>query len=539
MDRLGHTPPMRSNEHTDETDVVVIGGGSGGAAVAGRLAEDGRTRVTLIEAGGANTGWRTNMPGAMPFQTPRTDWKYETVPQSGLNGRRGYQPRGRGLGGSSAINAMVYVRGNAWDYDNWAALGCDGWSYADVLPYFKRAERNVRGGDAWHGADGPLWVSDQTHPNPGSLAFVEAAAALQVARNDDFNGARQDGAGLYQVTQRSGERWTAARAYLTSRSNLRVITDALAERVLFEDGAVWGVAYRRGGESRTIRARRVVLAGGVFATPQLLMLSGIGPARHLAEHGIPVRVDRPAVGTNLQDHLDYTASFESVAPGLLGNSLKGSLASLAGMWRWFRHRSGPMTTCFAESGAFLTVDRDAPAPDIQLHFVIAMVEDHGRAKVPGHGYSCHACVLRPESRGTVRLASGDAGAAPLIDPAFLSDVRDLDLLKRGVRAMYRILEAPPMAALGGRDRYPLDLSDDDALERLIRARSDTIYHPVGTARMGSDDGAVCDPRLRVRGVDGVYVADASIMPKLVSGNINAPAIMIGERAAEFVAADLR
>ncbi len=483
------------------------------------------------------------MPGMIPFQTPKTNWRYETVPQAGLDGRRGYQPRGRGLGGSSAINAMLYVRGNAWDYDNWAAMGCEGWSYADVLPWFKRAERNVRGSNAHHGDEGPVWVSDQEHAHPASRAFIEAAAALQISRNEDFNGARQEGAGMYQVTQKGGERWSAARAYLAdakARPTLRILTEALAERVLFEDGRAWGVAYMRGGESRTIRARRaVVLAGGVFATPHLLMLSGIGPARHLVEHGIAVRIDRAEVGSNLQDHLDYTAAFEAPGHGFLGNSLKGSLAGVRDMIRWIAKRTGPMTTPFAESGAFLRVDPASPAPDIQLHFIIAMVEDHGRAKLPGHGFSCHACVLRPESKGSVRLANADARTMPLIDPAFLSDPRDLELLKKGVRAMYRILETSPLTDFGGRDRYPVDLADDQALERLIRARADTIYHPVGTARMGSDDDAVCDPRLRVRGTDGLYLADASIMPKLVGGNTNAPTMMIGERCADFVATDLQ
>lgn len=481
------------------------------------------------------------MPGMVPFQTATTNWQYETVPQPGLDGRRGYQPRGRGLGGSSAINAMLYVRGNAWDYDNWAALGCTGWGWDEVLPWFRAAERNTRGGDEWHGDTGPLCVDDQCDPHPASHAFVAAAQSLQIARNGDFNGPWQDGAGLYQVTQRNGERWTAARAFLEpARRNVDILTGALATRVLFEDGRAWGVAYTRGGETRTIRARgAVVLAGGVFATPQLLMLSGIGPARHLAEHGVAVRLDRPAVGADLQDHLDYAASFEAPGHGLLGTSLKGSLLGLRDMARWIVRRRGPMTTPFAEAGAFLRLDRDAPAPDIQLHFVIAMVEDHGRARVPGHGYSCHACVLRPESRGTVRLAGADARDMPLIDPAYLSDPRDLDLLRRGVRAMYRILTAPPMAAFGGRDRHPIDLDDDAALDRLIRARADTIYHPVGTARMGSDDDAVCDPRLRVRGVEGLYIADASVMPRLVSGNTNAPTIMIGERCADFVARDLQ
>ena len=481
------------------------------------------------------------MPGALAMQTGATNWRYETVPQAGLNGRRGFQPRGRGLGGSSAINAMIYIRGNAWDYDNWAAMGCPGWSYADVLPYFKRAEHNERGGDDYHGGAGPLWVSDQRHPNPGSIAFVEAGASLQIPRNDDFNGERQEGIGLYQVTQKGGERWSAARAYLDPKQGddkLRVITGVTAERLLFDGGRAVGVSYLRGGKRTELRARAVVLSAGVFGTPQLLMLSGIGPAAHLAEHGIAVRVDRAAVGENLQDHLDYVAAYECDDPRFLGTNLAGSLNALKAMVQWFRRREGVMTTPYAESGAFLKLEPDAPCPDVQLHFVIAALEDHGRVKVRAHGYSGHVCVLRPESKGRVTLASADPRAMPLIDPRFLSDPRDLALMKKGVRAMYRILETPPMSDYRGRDRHPVNLDDDAAIEALIRARSDTIYHPVGTARMGSDDAAVCDPKLRVRGVEGLYVADASIMPKLISGNTNAPSIMIGERAAEFVAADL-
>ena len=526
----------------DEADIVIVGGGSGGAAAAGRLSEDGRYTVALLEAGGRNTGLRTRVPGFMAFQNDKTNWRLETVPQPGLNGRRGYQPRGKGLGGSSAINAMLYLRGNAWDYDNWAAMGCDGWSYADVLPTFKRSEGNERGADAFHGGDGPLSVSDQHWPHPGSLEFVEAAAMLQIPRNQDFNGARQDGVGLYQVTQKGGERWTSSRAYVEpalSRPNFHVVTDALAERVLFEDGKAWGVAYARGNERHVIRARKaVVLAGGVFGTPQLLMLSGIGPAAHLAAHGIAVAIDRPGVGANLQDHIDYVAAYEVPGRFFLGSSLAGTLSMAGGVIRWFRSRSGVMTTPFAEAGGFLTVMPDAPAPDIQLHFVPVVLEDHGRTKVKAHGFSCHVCVLRPESHGTVRLASPDPRDAPLIDPAFLTDPRDMAVMKAGVRTMYRILNAPPLSRHRGKDRYPIDFGDDDALERLIRARADTVYHPVGTARMGADADAVCDPKLRVRGVEGLYVADASIMPKLISGNTNAPSIMIGERCAEFVRADL-
>ena len=464
------------------------------------------------------------------------------MPQPGLNGRRGHQPRGKGLGGSSAINAMIYIRGNKWDYDNWAAMGCPGWSYDEVLPWFRRSERNVRGADAFHGGDGPLWVSEQRFANPGSLDFVEAGASLQIPRNADFNGARQDGIGLYQVTQRNGERWTSARAYLGDKPrqpNLEIKLGVTVERVLFDEGRAWGVAYLQHGESRVIRARRaVILGGGVFGTAQLLMLSGIGPGAHLREHGIAVRIDRPAVGANLQDHVDYVAAFETAGTGFVGNSFRGTAKMAGAMLNWLQGRRGMMTTPFAEGGAFLTVTPDAPAPDVQLHFVIAALEDHGRVKVPGHGFSCHACVLRPESHGTVRLASGDARAMPLIDPAYFSDARDMDVMKRGVRAMYRILRAPELNKHGGVDRYPIDLDDDDALERLIRARADTVYHPVGTARMGSDEMAVCDPRLRVRGVTGLYVADASVMPRLVSGNTNAPTMMIGERCADFVAADL-
>lgn len=526
----------------EEADIVVIGGGSGGCAAAGRLSEGGKYSVAVLEAGGRNTGLKTIMPGMMPFQNPGTNWRFETVPQPGLNGRRGYQPRGRGLGGSSAINAMLYIRGNPADYDEWRDLGCTGWGWDAVLPVFRRAEHNTRGADPWHGDDGPLWVSDQDYAHPGSRAFIAAGVALQMPENPDFNGARQDGLGLYQVTQRRGERWTAARAYLDrrARANLSILCDTMVERILFEGDLVSGVAYRRDGAQRVIRARRaVVLAAGAFQTPQMLMLSGIGPGAHLREMGVPVRVARDAVGEGLQDHIDYTAAFETEGSFFLGKSPAGAVKSLGSIAKWLFTRRGGMTTPYAEAGGFLRTSFAGDRPDVQLHFLIAIVDDHGRNAVKGHGYSCHACVLRPESRGTVRLQSLDPMAAPLIDPRFLSDPRDMDVLKAGVRAMYRILETPPMADYKGRDRYPVDLADDAALEALIRARADTVYHPVGTARMGSDADAVCDPHLRVRGVEGLYLADASVMPRLVGGNTNAPSIMIGERCADFVAEDLR
>jgi choline dehydrogenase-like flavoprotein len=519
-------------------DYIVIGGGSAGSAVAGRLAVDGTRRVCLLEAGGTNDNVFIKTPGFMPFIPEKSNYKYETVPQKGLNGRTGYQPRGRGLGGSSAINAMVYIRGNRWDYDNWAAEGCTGWAYDDVLPYFRRAEANERGGDDFHGAGGPLFVEDQKHANPASHAFVDAAAALQLRTNPDFNGERQEGFGLYQVTQRKGERWSAARAYvepIRDAGNFAVRTDTLVEKLLIEGGRVTGVQVRRGGVAQSLLARRgVILSAGAFNSPQILMLSGIGPAAHLKAHGIEVVLDRAGVGGNLQDHIDYVSGWETESNVLIGGTLRGTLKMAAAMVEHRLKRTGVMTTCYAEAGGFWTVMPDSPAPDVQWHFVPAVLEDHGREKVKAHGFSLHACVLRPESRGTVRLGSADPAAPPVIDPNFLDDERDMAVLRAGVRLSHRIAEAPPMQAFGPKDRHPVDLHDDTALDELIRNRADTVYHPVGTCRMGADADAVVDPALRLNGLDGLWVADASVMPKIVSGNTNAPSIMIGERCADFV-----
>ena len=525
----------------DEFDVIVIGGGSGGSAVAGRLAQAGKS-VCLLEAGGRNNGMLVKTPGFMPFLRDAQNYRFETVPQKGLNGRVGYQPRGRGLGGSSAINAMIYIRGNRWDYDNWAALGCRGWAYDDVLPYFKQAEHNVRGADEFHGASGPLWVSDQKWANPGSLAFVEAATELQLPRNADFNDDRQEGFGLYQVTQKDGERWSAARAYvepLRGSRNLDVRIGVSVQKLDIEESRVTGVTYTVGDRQRQVKARgAVVLSAGAFNSPQILMLSGIGPAAHLKDHGIDVVIDKPAVGSDLQDHVDYVSSWQTESRDFIGDSLAGTIRMAKAILEHRRKRTGIMTTPYAEAGGFWKVMPDAPAPDVQWHFVPAMLEDHGRTKVKGHGFSLHACVLRPESRGTVRLAGRDAQHAPLIDPNFLDDDRDMAILREGVRLSHRIVASPSMAQYAPQDRYPIDLDDDAQLDDLIRNRADTVYHPVGTCRMGADEDAVVDPTLKARGVDGLYVADASVMPRLVSGNTNAPSIMIGERCADFVMAAL-
>ncbi len=507
------------------------------------MSEDPALSVCLIESGGSNDNWLIKTPGMLAKVPEASNYRYDTVPQKHLDGRIGYQPRGRGLGGSSAINAMLYVRGNAWDYDNWAALGCDGWAWDDVLPYFKRAEHNERGGDALHGSGGPLNVMDQHYANPASTAFVEAAARLQLRRNDDFNGAEQDGFGLYQVTQKGGERWSAARAYIDparGRKNLHIRTDTLVHRLLVEDGRATGVVIERAGQQETIRAARaVILSAGAFGSPQILQLSGLGPAQHLQDMGINVLADRPAIGSDLQDHCDYVLGYETDSRDLIGQSLPGLVSIIGSVLRHRLNRTGMMTTPYAESGGFWRVRPDAPAPDVQYHFVPVVLEDHGRSVVKAHGFSAHSCVLRPESRGSVRLASNYAAVAPAIDPNFLADERDMALMRDAVRLCKRICDSAPLADYQGRDRHPINYDNDAELDAVIRARADTIYHPVGTCRMGKDADAVVDPRLRFNGIEGLYVADASVMPRLVSGNTNAPSIMIGERCADFVKADLR
>jgi choline dehydrogenase-like flavoprotein len=523
-------------------DYVIVGGGSAGCVLAARLSEEPSVQVALLEAGPPDTSVLIHCPAGLALlaKNGQANWGWQTEPQPGLNGRRGYQPRGKVLGGSSSVNAMIYARGHRADYDAWAAAGNAGWGWDDVLPYFKRAEHNERGADAFHGTGGPLNVADLRSPHRFGSVFVEAGKQAGYPENHDFNGASQEGVGIYQVTHKNGERYSAAKAYLAPnrhRSNLQVVTDAHASRVLLEGRRAVGVAYRQGSEARELRARReVILCAGALQSPQLLMLSGVGPAAQLQQHGIPVVHDLPGVGRNLHDHVDVVQVVDAGhLTDLFGLSLPGLVNAVKGILEWRRARTGLLTTNFAEAGGFIRSAPDEPIPDLQLHFVIGKLVDHGRKTVFGHGYSCHVCLLRPKSRGALTLRSADPFAPPRIDPAFLSDADDVQRLVRGFKAMRNILAQPALAGYRGRELAASASARSDAeIESFIRNHADTIYHPVGTCRMGSDPLAVVDAQLRVRGVDALRVVDASVMPSIVGGNTNAPVIMIGEKAADLV-----
>lgn len=533
-----------------EFDYVIVGGGSAGATLASRLSERPDVSVCLLEAGGRGDGILIRLPTGVVAMLPGygkiNNWAFNTVPQPGLNGRRGYQPRGRALGGSSAINAMLYVRGHSADYDQWADLGCDGWDWDSVLPYFKRAENNERGSDEFHGSSGPLHVSNQKSPRPITSAFVEAATQHQFRRRHDFNNGDNEGFGHYQVTQfhdakRNGERCSAAAAYLHpvmgSRKNLTVLTGARATRILFDGKRAVGVSYRQDKQDRQVKAKReVILSGGAFNSPQLLQLSGVGRAEDITHNGIKMVHELPGVGQNLQDHLDFILAWKSKDTDNFGIGVRGSINLLGHILSWRKNGTGMLASPFAEGAAFLKTDPSLAIPDLQLHFVISIVDDHARKLHPGYGFSCHLCALRPYSRGEVFLQSADPLADPGIDPKFLSDDRDLQTMIRGAKITRQILMGEPMAKYRHKELFGVqDGLTDKQWEEHIRARADTIYHPIGTCKMGVDDMAVVDPELRVRGMEGLRVVDASVMPTLIGGNTNAPTIMIAEKAADLIA----
>jgi len=523
-------------------DYIIIGAGSAGCVLANRLSEDPTIKVLLLEAGGRDWHPFVHMPAGLAKIAGLTsiNWNYTTTPQPQLGGRVLWCPRGKLLGGSSSINAMCYIRGVAGDYDGWAAGGADGWHWDNVLPYFKRAEGNSRGSDAWHGGNGPLSVSDLRHVNPLTRVFIEAGHQAGLTLNDDFNGARQDGVGLYQVTQRDGARCSAAVAYLNpvkARPNLTLRTHATASRITFEHGRATGITCSVNGQGHHfVASREVILSGGAINSPQLLMLSGIGPADDLRKLGIDVVLDAPGVGTNLQDHLDVTTLQHCSKPISYDriSEVKTALHYFLG------GHQGPGTSNVAEgAGFFRSPLASDERCDIQLHFIPAMIDDHGRNRLPGDGYTMHACFLRPHSRGTLRLASNRAADAPIIDPNYLGDPEgfDLKMLVECAKLSQDILSQRAFTPYRGAPIYPAQppRSEADYID-YVRQRAETVYHPIGTCRMGNDATAVVDPHLRVRGVDGLRVVDASVMPCLPSGNTNAPTIMMAERAADLIKA---
>ncbi len=528
-------------------DYLVIGGGSAGSVLASRLTEDPAISVCLLEAGPADSSVLIQCPAGIVagglLKGWQHNWAFKTVPQAGLKGRRGYQPRGRGLGGSSSINAMLYVRGQPQDYDFWAAQGNPGWGWAEVLPYFLKAEHNERGASAHHATGGPLNVMDPLCPSESAALFVQAAIQAGLPANLDFNGERQEGAGIYQVTQRDGERCSAAKAYLTpnrGRPNLTVITGATVQRIVFDGRRASGVEVRVDGQlQRLVAQREVLLCAGALQSPQLLMLSGVGPGAHLQQHGVALLHDLPGVGEHLHDHISVTQVVD--APRRRDTftvSPQGLPMALKGVYDWATKRRGKLTSTIAESGAFFKSRPDEAVPDLQVHFVITKLIDHARQLTFGHGYTCHLCPLRPASRGTLRLASADPTAAPAIDPNFFGDPADMALLIRGFRQLRRILQQPALATFGGRELPALAAAQSDAqIEDYIRSNSDTEYHPVGSCRMGPGPLDVVDHQLRVRGLQGLRVVDASVMPRIVSGNTNAPVIMIAEKAAAMIRQD--
>jgi choline dehydrogenase-like flavoprotein len=527
----------------DEFDYLVVGGGSSGCVVAGRLSEDPRTSVAVLEAGGDGKGLTITTPAAGVFTVPTRlhNWAFETVPQPGLNGRRGYQPRGKALGGSSAINAMVYTRGHRQDYDGWASLGNKGWSYEEVLPYFKKAEHNEDFSSEWHGQGGPLNIASSRTDNPFQQIFMQAAREAGFPLCEDFNVPEPEGLGIYQVTQKNGERCSAARAYihphLGTRRNLVVERGAYAQRILFEGKRAVAVEFTRAGERRRLGARReIIVCAGAIQSPHILMLSGVGDGRTLQHQGIPVTAHLPGVGGNLQDHPDFIFGYSARSLDLLGLSAAGLVRLTKELRRYRAERRGMLTSNFAEAGGFLKTRPHLLAPDIQLHFVVAMVENHARTLRWGHGFSCHFCLLRPRSKGKIGLRSSDPLDPPAIDPNFLGDSEDTDDMVEGFKLTRRLMDAPTLASWRQRDLFTAGVRSDDEIRAALRRRVDTVYHPVGTCKMGVDEDAVVDPQLRVRGLTGLRVVDCSIMPTLIAGNTNAVAIMIGEKAVDAIRA---
>jgi choline dehydrogenase-like flavoprotein len=554
-------------------DFIILGAGSAGCVLANRLSSNPNFNVCLIEAGPKDKDIRLHVPIGFAFfgtTSRKYNWGFDTVPQKEFekvtvmepatsmvdsaggvhevqneveDHRKGYQPRGKTLGGSSSINAMLYVRGHSWDYDHWRDLGNEGWSYKDVLPYFKKCEHNEVHNNEYHGQNGPLNVCKIRHTNKPTEDFVKTGSTI-FGYNDDFNGEDQEGIGFYQTTQKDGKRCSAAKAYLVpilDRENLTVFTDTHVNKIVIEGDTATGVeCINEEGEFFTLNAdKEVLLSSGAFGSPQILLRSGVGDASDITKHGIDHKIDLPGVGKNLQDHIDYLSVHKYNSLSLIGFSLRSIFIKYPfEILKYIFTKTGLFTSTIAEAGGFIRSRGDIEVPDIQLHFAPAMVVDHGRTNVWGHGLSCHTCLLRPKSRGEVTLNSSDPMDDPKIDPKFLSHPDDMKVMIDGYKKMMKIMNTKPFSKYTSKHvQRPVDLSDDADIEQAIREEADTVYHPVGTCMMGNSNMAVVDSSLKVHKMNSLRVVDASIMPTLVGGNTNAPTIMIGEKAADLILDD--